>query len=354
MFGPPMPACELVRNAVARYDSQCGSGRASSSMYATISPVAACSPSLRALARPWFSVLISAEAVLLGDLVGAVGRAVVDDDHLVVGVVERAQPVEAAAQRVRAVVGADDDRDPGPVGVGAEGRLGEGLADRRERRLRRAVAVDEAEVPVVDVEAAAVPLVGPGEDEHARAAGGEGGAHLPVERARLGAFGVAQRVEADLGDEQRAVARDVLEPGQVRLELRARLEVDVEADEVEERQLEVLGGRVVDVGDERVRVLVLGRVVEALRGSARSAGGRASARSRPGSRCRSRSRGPRDGRRSPGSSPGRCARWRSPGPGRRGRRCAAPTACPTITHRPCSVGEVEQPARAARCKSAQS
>ena len=31
-------------------------------------------------------------------------------------------------------------------------------------------------------------------------------------------------------------------------------EVDVEADEIEERQLEVLGRRVVDVGDERVPV----------------------------------------------------------------------------------------------------
>ena len=56
---------------------------------------------------------------------------------------------------------------------------------------------------------------------------------------------------------QRPVAGDVLEPREVGLELRARLEEHVEADEVDERQLEVLGARVVDVGDERARVLLL-------------------------------------------------------------------------------------------------
>ena len=69
------------------------------------------------------------------------------------------------------------------------------------------------------------------------AAGGEGGPHLPVERPRLRLLGVAQRVEAGLGHDQRAVAGDVLQPREVGLELRARLEEDVEADEVDERQL---------------------------------------------------------------------------------------------------------------------
>ncbi len=32
MLGPPMPACELFMNAVARWHSQCGSGLASASM----------------------------------------------------------------------------------------------------------------------------------------------------------------------------------------------------------------------------------------------------------------------------------------------------------------------------------
>src|SRR5439155_498263 len=51
-------------------------------------------------------------------------------------------------------------------------------------------------------------------------------------------------------------------PRQVRLVGRAGLEVDVEAQEVEKRELQVLGRRVVDVRDEPARVLALGGAVE--------------------------------------------------------------------------------------------
>ena len=211
-----------------------------------------------------------AEAVLAGDLVGRVGRAVVDDDHLVVRVLEVAQAVEAAAQRLLAVVRADDHRDPRPVRVRGERHLRERLADRGQRLLRGAVAVDQAEGPVVDLEPAAVPLVRPGEHEHAGAAGGEGGPDLPVERRACASSRVAQRVEAGLGDDERPVAGDVLEPSEVGRELRARLEEHVEAHEVDERQREVLGARIVHVGDQRARVLCSWPRRRAASGSARS------------------------------------------------------------------------------------
>ena len=54
---------------------------------------------------------------------------------------------------------------------------------------------------------------------------------------------VAAAVEPDLRHEQRPVAGEVLQAGEIGLEPLARLEIDVEADEVEERQLEVLGRR---------------------------------------------------------------------------------------------------------------
>ena len=58
IFGPPTPAYSSLRNAAARYVNQSGSGLASSSIYATISPVADCHPKFRAALRPWFSVRI--------------------------------------------------------------------------------------------------------------------------------------------------------------------------------------------------------------------------------------------------------------------------------------------------------
>jgi hypothetical protein len=109
-----------------------------------------------------------------------------------------------------------------------------------------------------------VPLVGPGEDEGARAARREGRADLPLERPGLRGQAVPLRVEADLAQEQRLLPRQVLEPRQVRIEAVGRLEIDVEADEVQEGQIQVLGRRVVDVGDEPARVLRLGRAVQPL------------------------------------------------------------------------------------------
>ena len=69
-----------------------------------------------------------------------------------------------------AVVAADHHRDTGPAQS-----EGTGLARRPCGRLPSAgfglpVSVGKAEIPVFDVMAAAVPLVGPGKDESARAA----------------------------------------------------------------------------------------------------------------------------------------------------------------------------------------
>ena len=208
-----------------------------------------------------------AEAVIGCDLGAVIGRPVVDDDHFVVRVVELAQARETGGQCLLAVVGAHDDGNAGPWEVGGEGQLGEGLADGGERSLGPAIAVDQAEVPVVDVESAAVPLVRPREHEDPRRPAGEGAADLPVERAGLRFLAVTSAVEAGLGDDQGPVAADVLEPREIGLELRTGLQEDVEADDVDERKLEVLRARVVDVGDERPGVACLGVVVEVLQES---------------------------------------------------------------------------------------
>ena len=197
------------------------------------------------------------QVVFAGDGRGVVGRAVVDDDHLEVRVVQLRETVEAVANRPAAVVAADDDRDERPAPGRRKRGLGVGRPHGAQGRLRLAALVRQAELPVVHVLARPVPLVGPGKNERARTARGERRAHLPVEHVRLCLLAVAEAVEAELAQHERAIARQVVQAGKVGLEAIARLEIDVEAHEVEERQPQVLGGRVVDVRDEAVRILRL-------------------------------------------------------------------------------------------------
>src|SRR5690606_5169276 len=82
-------------------------------------------------------------------------------------------------------------------------------------------------------------------------------ADLPVHRARLAQLAVTGAVQPQLSHHQRTLARQVLEPVQVRGQTVRLLEEDVEADEVQEVEPEVLGGRIVHVRGERRRVLRL-------------------------------------------------------------------------------------------------
>ena len=109
-----------------------------------------------------------------------------------------------------------------------------------------------------------MPFVGPGEDERTRAARRERGRDLPAERGRLAVFAVSAAVEPDLGHHERTVLRHVLQTSEIGVEPVALLEKDVETHKVEEGQLEIFRRRVVDVGDESLGVLGLGRAVQSL------------------------------------------------------------------------------------------
>jgi len=87
---------------------------------------------------------------------------------------------------------------------------------------------------------------------------------LPAERLRLPVLAVPAAVEPDFRHQERPVAGKYLKPGKVRSEPRLRLEVYVEASQVEERQIQILGGWVVDVAHEALGVLGFGDPVELL------------------------------------------------------------------------------------------
>ena len=202
--------------------------------------------------------------VLACDGGGRVGGSVVHHNDLVIRIGEARQSLETVADGARAVVRAHDHRDSGPREARRKRHLGERLPDRAQRGLGRPVDPREAEGPVLHVVALPVPLVGPGEHEDAGTAGGERAPHLPGERARLDALVVAEAVKPELAHEERSVPGEILETGQVGLEPVLRLEVDVEAHEVEAGQLEVFRRGVVHVRHEPAGVLLLDRPVEPL------------------------------------------------------------------------------------------
>ena len=188
---------------------------------------------------------------------GLVRRSVIHHDNLVIGIRESPQSFEAVKNGACTVVRAHDHRDPGPREARCEGHVGERLLDDLEGGLGRTIGAREAECPVLHVMAMPVPLVGPREHEHAGASSRERRPHLPVERLRLHVVAIAETVESQFAHDERSVTGDILQTPQVRLEPRRGLEVDVEAHEIEERELEVFRRGVVDVGHEPVRVLVL-------------------------------------------------------------------------------------------------
>ena len=181
--------------------------------------------------------------------------------------------------------------------LGGERRVGERARHGARRRLEAALAIDQAERPVVDVVAAAPPFVGPGERDGAARAFLERGADVHRRDCRLAVFAFADRVGARLGQQQRLVAGDVLQPRQVRAQLGFAMQIDVERADVEERQVEKFGRREVDVGEERVGSGALRVLVAVRAGIARRERGRATARRQAESRCRARTSAPRDDRR---------------------------------------------------------
>ena len=116
-----------------------------------------------------------------------VGRAVVDDDHLVVRVVERAERLEAVGRSSpRRCTCRRRPRSRGPAASRGNGASANARRTAASAGFGRRSRSTSPKCPVVDVDAAAMPLVGPGEDERAGAAGRECRAQLPLEHAAPG------------------------------------------------------------------------------------------------------------------------------------------------------------------------
>ena len=119
--------------------------------------------------------------------------------------------------------------------------------DRRQRRLRLAVGVDQPKRPVGNVVAATPPLVGPGERDRAAEAFSKCGAQVHRGDRALVLQALTDAVGASFGEQQRSVAGNLLQPREVGAKLRLAVQVDVERAHVEAVEVQVLRRREVDV-----------------------------------------------------------------------------------------------------------
>ena len=107
---------------------------------------------------------------------------------------------------------------------------------------------------------AGVPVVGPGEDVGPGQAHQLGLAQVAREQSGLLRLAMPERVQAELAQDQRAVADQVLQPEHVVAERRMVVQIDVEGHEIEEGEIEILRGGVAGVGDQAVGVGLLDHV----------------------------------------------------------------------------------------------
>ena len=180
-----------------------------------MSPVAAARPVLRALLSPRFSVR-SCEGRTPALSPRWCRPTVVDDDHVIVGVLELLRPSQQS-RIVRSPLKLQTTTE-----IGGQGRSS-GTA-RRQRphgptraRLSAALPSREAEGPIIDVIAPAMPFVGPGEDEGTGAADGKRGAELGAERVGSLLLVMSMAIQADLAQHERSITGQVVKSRQVRL-----------------------------------------------------------------------------------------------------------------------------------------
>src|SRR6202008_4587867 len=113
-------------------------------------------------------------------------------------------------------------------------RASESLADRVEVALADTFALHQAEGPLGDLGAAGMPFVREREHDEAREPELEGRARLPREEFGLMLLALADGVHPGFAEHQRPFARRRHQMRQVAAEVGFAMQIDVEADEIEE------------------------------------------------------------------------------------------------------------------------
>src|SRR5207302_11039014 len=108
--------------------------------------------------------------------------------------------------------------DSRAVHVRGEWDFSESFAYGRQCWLRTPIPARNAEIPVFNVIAPSVPLVGPRKHKGTCAASRKRRSNLPGKGVRLRALALSTAVQADLSHDQWSVTRDVLQAGEISFE----------------------------------------------------------------------------------------------------------------------------------------
>ena len=194
----------------------------------------------------------------LRDLLRVVGGPVIHQHDFVIGVIDVLQRSEAAVEGLRAVVGTNNDRCLRiRLELHARGQrtiAGKQIPDSLQRRLRRAVAPHKSERPIQNLLPAAIPLVGPRVDDRPRQPAAHHALDVPAQHLGLLLLGVPDRVHPEFTEDERLVLREVLQPGEVAVEVVLPVQVNIECREVAILRQQVFGGRITGIREQRPRV----------------------------------------------------------------------------------------------------
>src|SRR5262245_49941364 len=209
------------------------------------------------------SVLRSNEphVVPFSDSRRVVRRSIVNNDDFVVRIIELREVIQAFADSPRTVITAHDHRHERHILLRRERTLFESLSDRRQCGSWPTLPIRQTELPIVHV-AEAVPLIRPRKHYSACAARLEAGPYLPVQDLRLCCNSVTQAIQPQLAHHERTIESDVLQSSKISTKLVLLFQKHVEAAQIEEGQLEILGARIIDICHQSFRVFILYRFVK--------------------------------------------------------------------------------------------
>src|SRR5262249_23319215 len=106
--------------------------------------------------------------------------------------------------------------------------------DGSRRGLRLSLPIDQPERPVVDIESAAPPLIGPAERDGAAGSFGKRCPYMHRGEGGLPVDSLSNGVDSRLGEEKRFVSGDVLQAHEIGAQFGLAVQVDVEGADVEE------------------------------------------------------------------------------------------------------------------------
>ena len=109
-----------------------------------------------------------------------------------------------------------------------------------------------------------MPFVGPGVEDCSGQTSAYYGIEVPSDHLRLFLLGVADGIHAEFAHDERLVLGEILESGEIAVEVLPAVQVDVEGQEVDVLGKKILGRRIARVGVECTGILAAGNVNEML------------------------------------------------------------------------------------------